>query len=197
MRLSGEGAGSILGGLVSLELSGSGRLYGPIPSTVRLGDLSSGFMSQLLAQSSGGGQITGRLRAFGIPGQLQSDFRIVNGRLVGNASLYTPIAVGAGRYGYTLNEGLSAQMGMVGLVNLTIAHAQEQLESEQRRTTGPQPLELGTSVTGFGLTGLSVTPSATSTLSVGVGPQFITLPSGERQIGVYGGVDFNLRFRGL
>ena len=198
LRLSGETSGSVLGGLVSLELSGRGRLYGAIPSTVRLGDLSSGFLSQLLAQSSGGGQITGRLRAFGIPGQLQSDFRIVNGRLVGNASLLTPIGVGGGRYGYTLNEGLSAQMGMVGLVNLTIAPAQERLQGEaQRRSTGPQPLELGASVTGFGLTGLSLTPSTTAILSVGVGPQFVTRPTGEREIGVYGGVDFRLRFPGL
>lgn len=66
----------------------------------------------------------------------------------------------------------------------------------QRPAFGPQPLELGMSVTGFGLTGLSLTPSTTSILSVGVSPQFITLPSGEREIGVYGGVDFRLRFPG-
>lgn len=197
LRLSGEAAGSVLGGLVSLELSGRGRLYGPIPSRVRLGDLSSAFLSQLLEQSGGGGQIMGQLRFFGLPGQIQSDFRIVNGRLVGNASLLTPIGVGGGRYGYSLNEELSAQMGMVGLVNLTIAPAQERLESEGRRSPGPQPLELGTSVTGFGLTGLSLTPSTMSILSLGVGPQFITLPSGEREIGVYGGVDFRLQFPGL
>ena len=195
LRLSGQTSGSVLGGLVSLELWGGGRLFGPIPSTVRLGDLSSEYISQLLAESSGGGQVTGRLRAFGVPGQLQSDFRIVNGRLVGNASLLTPLGVGGGRYQYTLDEGLSAQMGMAGLVNLTIAPAQNWLESEGYRSTGPQPLDLGTSVTGVGLTGLLLGPRTTSILSLGVGPHFITLPSRELRVGVYGGVDFQLRFR--
>jgi len=194
LRLSGQTSGSVLGGLVSLELWGGGRLFGPIPSTVRLGDLSSEYISQLLAESSGGGQVTGRLRAFGVPGQLESDFRIVNGRLVGNASLLTPLGVGGGRYQYTLDEGLSAQMGMAGLVNLTIAPAQNWLESEGYRSTGPQPLDLGTSVTGVGLTGLLLGPRTTSILSLGVGPHFITLPSRELRVGVYGGVDFQLRF---
>lgn len=197
LRLSGEAAGSILGGLVSIELSGRGQLRGPVPSQVRLGDLSAGFLGQLLAQSQGGGEIRGRLRAFGLPGRLDANFRIVEGRLVGNASLLTPIGIGGGRFGYGFNQGLSAQMGMVGLVNLTIAPAQERLQSEARRNIGPQAYEFGTSVTGLGLTGVALTPRTFSTLSLGAGPQFVTTPTGETRVGAYGGVDFTLRFWGL
>lgn len=196
LRLSGQASGAALGGLVSLELSGRGRLRGSLPSQVRLGDLSTEFFSNLLAQSTGGGEIQGRFRAFGLPGRIDADFRLIEGRLVGNASFLSPVGLGRGRFRYGLNEGLSAEMGMLGLVNLTIAPAQERINAEARRGIGPQPFDFGTSVTGLGATGVALTPRSTAILSLGAGPQFISTPRGDTEIGVFGGIDFTLRFLG-
>lgn len=193
LRLSGALSGAALAGLVSLELSGRGHLRGPLPSSIRLGDLSGEFLGELLALSEGGGEITGRLHAFGLPGRVGADFRLREGRLVGDASFVSPLGLARGTFSYRLSEGLSADLGMIGLTRLVIAPAEERLVAE-RRPTGPAPFELGTSVTGFGVTGLRLTPSGTGMLSAGVGPQFIRTPTGERQVGVYGGLQYQISF---
>ena len=194
LRLSGGGEGTAAAGLVRLELSGTGRLRGTLPSSVRLGDLSRDFLRDLLARSEGGGQIQGRLTAFGLPGRLSADFRVVEGQLVGDAGFVSPLGFGGGSFRYHLSEGLSADLGMVGLVNLTLEPANERLQEEARRSIGPPAYEFGTSVTGLGVTGVRLRPSTLQTLSIGAGPQFITTPTQEHLTGFYGGLEYRLHF---
>jgi hypothetical protein len=195
VRLRGGGRGTTLGGLLTLELEGSGRLYGPIPSTMRLGDLDSGFAGQLLERAEGGGVIRGRLSAFGLPGRLSADFRIDEGQLRGDARFIGPVGVGGGIFTYDLDEGFSADVGLIGLTRLTLEPAEERLESQPpERPTGPAAWELGSSVTGFGVTGAHITPSTMHVLSAGVGPQFATSPEQERRVGVYGGLEYRFSF---
>jgi hypothetical protein len=194
LRLSGTGTGMAVAGLVNLELSGSGRLSGPLPASVRLGDLSADFVRELLGSSEGGGEITGRLTAFGLPGRLGADFRIRGGRLTGDATFLSPLGVGGGTFGYHLDEGLSATLGMVGLTHLVIAPSEERLDAVSRTRSGPAAYDFGTSVTGFGVTGVRLTPETQQILSIGVGPQLITTPRGETETGVYGGLWYQLTF---
>ena len=197
LRLVGGGAGTALGGLVAIELSGRGRLRGPLPSTIRLADLSGDFMRGLLANSSGSGELKGRISAFGIPGSVHADFRLRDNRVTGDATFLSPVGIGGGTFRYGLNEGLSADLGMLGLTRLAIAPAQQRLPWEPERIVGQQPYDFGTSVTGFGVTGVHMTPTMTHILSAGVGPQFVTTPDNESVKGVYGGLTYTLTFPGL
>lgn len=194
LRLSGAASGTAAAGLVALELSGRGRLTGPLPSSVRLGDLSGEFLENLLRTSEGGGEIHGRLSAFGLPGRVDADFRLRESQVLGNATFVSPVGLGGGVFNYSLSQGLSADLGMVGLTHLTLAPAEDRLAAERRAGIGPPSYELGTSVTGLGVTGVRLTPSTLQILSVGVGPQFIRTPTGERQTGIYSGLQYEIQF---
>jgi hypothetical protein len=195
LRLGGAVGGTAAAGAVALELSGSGRIEGPVPESIRLGDLNQEYLERILRQSEGGGEIVGRLTAFGLPGRVNAAFRLREGRLVGDATLVSPIAVGGGRFDYSLSEGLSADVGILGLTRLVLAPAEQRLEGEPlHRETGPAPYDLGTSVTGFGVTGVRLTPSTTQILSIGAGPQFVRTPENRSVTGAYGGFTYELLF---
>jgi hypothetical protein len=195
LRLGGVVGGNALAGTVALELSGRGQLSGPIPTSIRLGDLTPEYLQGLLRQSQGSGEITGRLSAFGLPGRVSADFRLREGHILGRGTLVSPIALGSGRFDYNLSSGLSADLGFVGLTRLILAPAEQRLQGEpKQREPGPQPFELGTSVVGVGVTGVRLTPSTTQVLSAGVGPQFITNPEGKKQVGAFGGLTYEIFF---
>jgi hypothetical protein len=194
LRLVTQGSGSALGGAVALELFGRGSLRGPLPSTVRLGDLNQEFVQNLLREGEGGGEIRGRLNVFGLRGRVDADFQVRGGQITGNASLLSPLALGAGTFNYRFDEGLRANFGLLGLTRLTIAPAEQRIADLSLRPTGPPSFDLGTSVTGLGATGVRITPTTTQLLSVGVGPQFATAPSGDSVTGVYGGLQYLIQF---
>jgi hypothetical protein len=195
--LAGGGKGSALGGAVSVELSGSGHLRTRLPSTIRLADLSTDFLNDLIARSEGGGELRGRITAFGLPGVLNTDFRIQGRRMIGDATFLSPLGVGGGTFRYHLDQGLSADLGFVGLTRLAIAPAQERLPWQSIRESGLQPYDFGTSVTGLGVTGVHMTPDLTHILSIGGGPQFVTTPENKTEVGAYGGITYTLTFPGL
>jgi hypothetical protein len=197
IRLAGGGRGTALGGAVSVELSGTGHLRTPLPPTIRLADLSADYLNGLIAESEGGGDLRGRIRAFGVPGSLNADFRIQGRRMIGDATFLSPLLVGGGAFQYHLDQGLSADLGFLGLTQLAIAPAQERLPWESIRESGLQPYDLGTSVTGLGVTGVHMTPDLTHMLSIGAGPQFITTPENKTEVGTYGGITYTLTFPGL
>jgi hypothetical protein len=183
LRLGGSATGTTAAGMITLELWGHGHLRGRIPSSIRLGDLRNKFLQNLLRSSEGKGEIRGRLRAFGIPGRVNASFRLRQGQFVGKASFLTPFAMGGGTFRYSVNKSLSATLGMLGIVRLTLAPAEKRLSAEPQQKTGPAPYKLGTSVVGLGATGMWLTPSAAHTLSAGFGPQFIQTPEGRKKTG--------------
>ncbi|NML16839.1 eCIS core domain-containing protein [Azohydromonas caseinilytica] len=197
-----------LGGILGLELSGHGRLSAPLPSSLRLGELDGPFLRSLVAQGEGEGGLRGRLSLAGLrAGRLEASFRVREGLLSGEGSLLSPVGVGGGRFRYGLDQGFSAEAGMVGLTRLVIAPPDERPEAA--RWLGPyQELDLGSSVYGLGLTGVALRPGATHMLSAGVGPQFVGEPEGatgslpgtvrlpviDSPVGLYGGVSYQVSF---
>jgi len=194
-----------LGGLLNLQLRGHGTLTAPLPSSLRLADLGGDFFRGLLAQGEGAGGLEGRLRIADLPASFDANFRLREGLLTGDATLLSPVGVGAGRFRYSVSRGFSAEAGALGLTYLVIAPPDTRPESE--RHLGPYgEYGFGSSVVGLGATGISVQPNLTQILALGVGPQFVSEPEGVRTsipgtvrlpvadvpTGIYAGVSYTL-----
>jgi len=199
LKLSGSAGGTAAANFVSLELTGQGHLTGPFPEHLKLGDLTQDFLDDLVERSEGGGEITGRLRAFGFPGYVAADFELHGRRLVGDASFISPLALAGGSFSYHLDTGLTANLGMLGLTQLTVGPADDVLAARYRdlgpgARPGPAAFEFPSSATGLGLTGIRVTPRFTHELSIGVGAESLTTPTGESEVHTYGGIQYRLTF---
>ena len=205
LRLTSSNTVSAAGGLLSLELRGRGTLSAPLPASLRLADLGGDFFRDVFAQGEGRGGLEGRLSIAGLPASFDANFRLSEGQLTGDASVLSPVGVGAGRFRYSLTQGFRAEAGALGLTYLVIAPPDARPDSE--RFLGPfQEYGFGSSVVGLGATGVSIQPNLTQILALGVGPQFVSEPSGvsssvpgtvrlpvaDVPTGIYAGVSYTL-----